>query len=81
MANSHQPGKQPVNLSVPGMAGSKIRRDPPPALKVIDIRDRDERNRQAVLIGIVTFALALILIALGITSAIGWSPRQYNIHF
>ena len=80
MANSHQTGKQSVNLAAAGTTRSRIRRDPPPVVKEIVIRDRDERDRRAVVIGVVTFALAILVVAIGFTSLIGWSPRQYSVH-
>ena len=80
MASPLQTGKQSVNLASPGAPGSRIRRDPPPAVKEIVVRDRDENDRRMVVIGIVTFALALFVIVLGFSSFAGWSPRQYTIH-
>ena len=80
MATPLKTGKESVDLAATGARGSRIRRDPPPAVKEIVIRDRDERDGRAVLIGVVTFALALLVIAIGFTSVIGWSPRQYSVH-
>lgn len=79
MTNRLNKGKQSVNLATTGGITSRIRRDPPPVVKQIIIRDRDERDRRTVVFGVVTFALALLVIAIGFSSAIGWSPRQYNV--
>jgi len=81
MASPLKTGKQAVNLAAPGARPSRIRRDPPPVVKEIAVPDPDERDARMVVIGIVTFALALFIIAVGFSSATGWSPRQYTIHF
>ncbi|MEO6114452.1 MAG: hypothetical protein ABIP07_08415 [Sphingomicrobium sp.] len=80
MASPLQTGKKSVNLAASGARVSKIRRDPPPVVKTIVVRDRDERDARMVVIGVVTFALALFIIALGFSNAAGWSPSQYTIH-
>ena len=80
MASPLQTGKQSVDLSAPGVRGSRIRRDPPPALKEISIRDRDERNQRIVVIGVVAFAVAFFIIIIAVGSVAGWSPSQYTIH-
>ena len=81
MANPIQARKQSVILPASGVRKSQIRRDPPPVVKEIVIRDRDDRNRQDVVIGVVTFALVILVIAIGFISVAGWSPRQYSVHF
>ncbi len=58
MASPLQTGKQSVNLAASGARVSKIRRDPPPVVKTIVVRERDERDARIVVIGVVTFALA-----------------------
>jgi len=80
MAGPIQTGKQSVNLAASSAPGSRIRRDPPPVVKELVVRDRDERDARIVVIGVVTFTLALIIIVIGFSSAIGWTPRQYTIH-
>ena len=72
-------GKKSVTLTSPEGRVSKIRRDPPPAVKELVVRDRDERDTWMVVIGIVTFALALFIIILAFASYSGWSPRQYTV--
>lgn len=85
-------GKQTVSLASPGLSGSKsvrgsnsvtgsrIRRDPPPVVKDIAVPDPDQRDTRTVVLGILTFTLALLVIAIGVSSFIGWSPRDYVAH-
>jgi len=80
MANPLQTGKQAVDLATPGKRVSKIRRDPPPKVKEVTVADRDERDARIVVIGVVAFALAVVIIIVGLSSAFGWSPRQYTAH-
>ena len=80
MASPLQTGKQSVNLATPAARVSQIRRDPPPVVKELVIRDRNERDTRTVVIGIVTFALAIFVIILAFSSYSGWSPRQYTVH-
>lgn len=56
---------------------SRIRRDPPVKLKEIPIKDPDEVDRKAVLIGVTIFALALCAIMLAVMMWSGWTPRSY----
>ena len=81
MASPLPTGKQSVNLAPSAAPGSRIRRDPPPAVKELVVRDPNERDARMVVIGIVTFALALFVILVAFASYIGWSPRQYTVHF
>ena len=92
MASPLPTGKQTVSLASPGLSGSKsvrgsnsvtgsrIRRDPPPVVKDIAVPDPDQRDTRTVVLGILTFTLALLVIFIGISSAIGWSPRDYVAH-
>ncbi len=75
MAAPLKTAKQSVNLGSPGVAGSRIRRDPPPKVKEIAIRDPEERDRQDVIIGIMIFTLALFVIMLAFAAWSGWTPR------
>jgi hypothetical protein len=77
MARPLKSGKQSVNLASGEVRVSKIRRDPPPKLKEITIRDRDEHNRRMAAIGIAVFTLALMIIILGLAAYTGHSPREY----
>ncbi|HTK58762.1 MAG TPA: hypothetical protein VL336_07255 [Sphingomicrobium sp.] len=77
MARPLSTGKQAVNLASGEVRVSKIRRDPPPKLKEIIIRDRDEHNRRMAAIGIALFTLALMIIMFGLAAYTGHSPREY----
>ena len=92
MASPLPTGKQSVSLASPGVsgsknvrgsksvAGSKIRRDPPPVAKELAVPDPDERDARTVVVGILTFTLALVIIMIGVASYSGWSPRDYVAH-
>ena len=80
MASPLKTAKQSVNLTAPRVPGSRIRRDPPPVAKKIDVRDPEERDRRNAMIGVVAFALAIGILTLAVSSAWGWSPSQYTIH-
>ena len=79
MASPLKTEKQSVDLATDGPRVSKIRREPPPAVKELVIRDRDERNRIDVVIGVITFALAIFVIIFAFGSYAGWSPSQYTV--
>ncbi len=78
MASPLRTGKQSVNLTAPVRA-SRIRRDPPPVVKKVPVRDPDELDRRTVVIGVVTFALALFVIVIACSTYAGWSPRNYTV--
>lgn len=80
MASPLRTGKKSVNLSTP-VRISRIRRDPPPPVKKVNPRERDERDTRSGIIGVVAFALAIAVILLGFSSAAGWSPSQYTLRF
>lgn len=86
MASPLASGKQSVSLASPGVRGSKsvpgsrIRRDPPPPAKEIAVPDPDKRDARTVVLGILTFTLVLLVILIGLSSALGWSPREYTAH-
>jgi hypothetical protein len=82
MASPLPAKKKSVDLgSSPGPRVSRIRRDPPPPQKLKEVRHPDVVNRSAVAIGVLVFALAIvvILIAFSIFSGMGWTPRDYTI--
>ena len=79
MASPLKTGKQSVNLTSPGTRPSRIRRDPPPVVKEIVIRERNERDQWAVTVGVLTFALAIVVIILAFAAYSGWTPRQYTV--
>ena len=79
MASPLKTGKQSVSLDAKGPRVSRIRRDPPPVLKEIPVKDRDEVDRWAVGVGVIVFALAIMVVLIGFSSMIGWSPSDYRV--
>ena len=79
MASPLQSGTKKSVLLKPPVPGSRIRRDPPPVAKKIELRDPEEIEARTVLIGVVSFALAIVIIVIGVSSNYGWSPADYNI--
>ena len=79
MASPLPSSKQSVDLAAPVVRVSRIRRDPPPPVKEVSIVDVQEREAWTVVIGVATFALALFVILVAASNAVGWSPRQYTI--
>ena len=80
MASPLPTEKQSVSLASAGPRGSKIRRDPPPIAKEIAVADPDKRDARTVVLGILTFTLVLLVIAIGVSSFLGWTPRDYVAH-
>ena len=79
MASPFHTRKTTVDMSAPVVRVSRIRRDPPPPVRVItaaEIRERDARN---IVIGIIAFALAVFIILIGLSNAAGWSPSQHAV--
>ena len=58
---------------------SRIRRDPPPAVKAEVVADAEEQEQWALVIGILAFALAIFVIVLAAGRYAGWSPSQYTV--
>lgn len=81
MASPLKTGKQSVDLAgaSPRVPGSRIRRDPPPVVKAIVVRDREESDRRDVILGVTTFALAIFVIIFAFGHYSGWSPTQYTV--
>ena len=79
MANPIQSRKTTVDLAAPVVRVSRIRRDPPPPVKVVSTAEVRERDAWVIVVGIVTFALALVVILIAFSNVAGWSPRQYTI--
>ena len=79
MSKQSKPGKQSVNLAAGDVPVSRIRRDPPPAVRQRLTLAPDERDRWVVVIGVVTFALTLFVLALAFGSYSNWRPWQYNV--
>ena len=80
MASPLSTAKQSVSLASNGVRVSKIRRDPPPAVKELAVPDPDQRDTRTVVLGILTFTLALLFIGIAVSSYLGWSPRAYVAH-
>ena len=81
MASPLASSKPSVDLGKGGVRVSRIRRDPPPPAPEIVIAERNERDARMVVVGIITFALALVVIGIALMSYAGWSPRQYTANF
>jgi len=81
MARPLSTAKQSVNLAPGEVRVSKIRRDPPPPVKELVIRDPRELDRRDAIIGILVFALAIFVIIVAFASYSGWSPRQYTVEW
>lgn len=78
MARPIPSGKQCVDLASAGPRVSRIRRDPPPVVKE-KVVDLDERDRSAVVVGVLAFALAIFVVILAFGSYSSWSPREYTV--
>jgi hypothetical protein len=83
MARPHPTAKPSVNLASnlasSGPRVSRIRRDPPPAVKAEVVVDAEEREQWSVVVGILAFALAIFVIIIAFGSYSGWSPSQYTV--
>ena len=79
MASPLPTGKQSVNLAASGPRVSRIRRDPPPPVKPVVVVDPEERDRRDVILGVITFALAIFVILFGFGRYSSWSPSQYTV--
>ena len=80
MARPLPTAKQAVDLAAPVVRVSRIRRDPPPKVKIITAAEIKERDARGMAIGIVAIALALCTLLLAVSNSAGWSPSQYTIH-
>ena len=79
MAAPLKTGKQTVNLAGKGVPGSRIRRDPPPPVKQVPVRDLEEVDRRNAAVGVVVFALAICVIIAGFGSISRCSLDQYEL--
>lgn len=79
MASPLPSRKQAVDLGSAKPRVSKIRRDPPPVVKQLELRDPKDVERRDAIIGVLAFALAIFVIVLAIGGYHGWSPAQYTI--
>ena len=83
MASPLPTRKQSVDLGSGEVRVSRIRRDPPPPPeKPKELRHPDVVNRSAVIIGVLVFAVALIVILFAFTIFSGYdmTPRQVVLH-
>lgn len=78
MASPLKSGKTSVNLAAP-VRVSKIRRDPPPVVKKVAVKDPEERDTQTVVIGVVAFALAIFIIVIGFSAYYGSSSGEEQV--
>lgn len=79
MASPLKSAKKSVDLASQAPRVSKIRRDPPPRVKQVEVRDPRELERRDAVIGVLVFALAIFVIILAFGSYWGWSPRDYTV--
>ena len=80
LASNPAPGRPSSKLASSGPPGSRIRRDPPPAVKEkAVVLDAEEREQWALIGGVLTFALAIFFIIIAFASYGGWSPSQYTL--
>ena len=79
MNNRFPSRKQSVDMSAPVLRVSRIRRDPPPPVKVITAAEIRERDARGIVIGIIAFALAVFIVLLALSNAAGWSPSQHAV--
>jgi hypothetical protein len=78
MAQPLHTRKQSVDMAAAGPRVSRIRRDPPPAVKQT-IVELEESDQTIVFVGVLAFALAIffLVVAFGVYSA--WQPSEYTI--
>ena len=80
MASPLASGKPSVDLARTAVPGSRIRRDPVPAQQELVVTDPEGRDTWMVFIGVVTFALAIVVASLGLMAAGGWTAKDYVVH-
>ena len=79
MASPLPTGKQSVDLASPSPRVSRIRRDPPPVVKELVVRDPGEREQWDVIVGVLAFALAFFVIIFAFGSYSDWSPSEHKV--
>ena len=81
MSKPLKPGKSTVELVAGAARPSRIRRDPvrQTVVKPTELADISERDRLAMIVGLVTFGLAIMVLVIAIGSYAGWSPSQYTV--
>jgi hypothetical protein len=78
MAQPLHSGKQAVDLASAGPRVSRIRRDPPPAVKETLV-ELEESDQTIVVVGVLVFALAIFVLVLAFGIYSTWSPSEYTI--
>ena len=80
MASASRPGKQTVDLAKTGPRVSRIRRDPPPPPpRKVSPGELRSREARIIVIGLVTFGLAIAVLLFHFGQWAGWSPADYTI--
>ena len=79
MASPLPSGKQSVNLAAGGVRVSRIRRNPPPVVREKPAVDPEERDQWVVILGVITFALAIAVVVLAFSSYSDWSPSEHTV--
>ena len=79
MAAPLQTSKPSVDLASSGVPGSRIRRDPAPTMKELVVPDRDERDARMVVVGVIVFALAIVVASLGLMASTVSPPKDYVV--
>ena len=79
MASPTPTAKKAIDLAAPAARVSRIRRDPPPPVKVVSAGEIKERDARTIVIGITAFALSLFVIIFAFGSYSGWSLGQYTV--
>ena len=81
MARPLSSRKSTVDLAAPVVRVSRIRRDPPPPEKVKPLLDLEERDQWVVVVGVLTFAIAILVIIFGFSNYSGRQSEPYAIEF
>ena len=67
------------NMASGGPRVSRIRRDPPPAVKQKLVVPPDESDQRVVIVGILVFALAIFAITLAFSIYSAWSAEDHPV--
>ena len=73
--------KQSVDLAAAGSVRvSRIRRDPVRAEKELSVADVEGRDARTVIVGVITFSIAIVIASLGLMAAGGYSVKDQVVH-
>ena len=75
MASPFHSRKKPVDMAAPVLRVSRIRRDPPPVERKELVVDVEGREQWTVIIGVVTFAIAIFVLILAFGAVIRWGMK------